>query len=214
MHPFSTAFSFLSFLPLSLPLPIDTNLHFIQWLEVHANKDAANCPVCKSGVYKADLIPIYGRGKEKNEHAMFNAPPRPAAQRVDPVRVRQHKSRLFFFFLRGCSIESDMQGPAFPHQWNGNMGGNFTFTAGFGFFPMFNMQFVCLIFFSFFAQTFFCTLRTQWEVKCNKQDIRYKTHNNRAFHNSYFYLAHSWFSSCWSWVDLGYLPRGKKKNNL
>ncbi|KAI3429801.1 hypothetical protein D9Q98_010114 [Chlorella vulgaris] len=62
-----------------------------RWLQVQSH--CRTCPVCKAGVEKDKVIPIYGRGgnedpRVKNKGDVDSVPHRPAGQRPAPV-VRQ-----------------------------------------------------------------------------------------------------------------------------
>lgn len=52
-----------------------------QWLEMQPNKQV--CPVCKSGISKDKVIPVYGRGGS-NKDPRSKLPPRPQGQRTEP----------------------------------------------------------------------------------------------------------------------------------
>eukprot|EP00128_Syssomonas_multiformis_P001524 Colp12_sorted_trinity150504_noHs@14468 len=89
-----------------------------QWLELHAENPV--CPVCKAAIDRDKVVPIYGRGKSSRDDPRNKAPPRPQGQRTEPQPQRQN-------------------------GWAGAAGGGgpqFTFSAGFGFFPsLFGLQF-------------------------------------------------------------------------
>jgi len=53
-----------------------------QWLETRPNRQV--CPVCKAGISKDKVIPLYGRGSTKQEDPREKLPPRPAGQRSEP----------------------------------------------------------------------------------------------------------------------------------
>lgn len=52
-----------------------------QWLETRPNKKV--CPVCKSGISKEKVIPLYGRGSTNQEDPRNKVPPRPSGQRAE-----------------------------------------------------------------------------------------------------------------------------------
>ncbi|KAK7597870.1 hypothetical protein V9T40_010095 [Parthenolecanium corni] len=52
-----------------------------QWLETRPNKKL--CPVCKSGISKDKVIPLYGRGSTNQEDPRNKVPPRPPGQRAE-----------------------------------------------------------------------------------------------------------------------------------
>lgn len=53
-----------------------------QWLETRPNRQV--CPVCKAGISKDKVIPLYGRGNTKQEDPREKLPPRPQGQRTEP----------------------------------------------------------------------------------------------------------------------------------
>ncbi|XP_059168029.1 E3 ubiquitin-protein ligase RNF185-like [Physella acuta] len=53
-----------------------------QWLETKPNRQT--CPVCKAGISKDKVIPIYGRGNPNPQDPREKLPPRPAGQRSEP----------------------------------------------------------------------------------------------------------------------------------
>ncbi|XP_033101065.1 E3 ubiquitin-protein ligase RNF185-like [Anneissia japonica] len=53
-----------------------------QWLETRPNRQV--CPVCKAGISKDKVIPIYGRGNTGKQDPREKLPPRPAGQRPEP----------------------------------------------------------------------------------------------------------------------------------
>ncbi|XP_070571725.1 E3 ubiquitin-protein ligase RNF185-like [Ptychodera flava] len=53
-----------------------------QWLETRPNRQL--CPVCKAGISKDKVIPLYGRGNTKQEDPRQKLPPRPPGQRPEP----------------------------------------------------------------------------------------------------------------------------------
>jgi len=55
-----------------------------RWFEVHSAQETS-CPVCKSGVTKENLVPLYGRGKEKVD-PRATIPERPRGQRTEAPR--------------------------------------------------------------------------------------------------------------------------------
>ncbi|XP_076310708.1 E3 ubiquitin-protein ligase RNF185-like isoform X2 [Tachypleus tridentatus] len=52
-----------------------------QWLETRPNRQV--CPVCKAGISRDKVIPLYGRGSSK-EDPREKLPPRPPGQRSEP----------------------------------------------------------------------------------------------------------------------------------
>ncbi|XP_060859619.1 E3 ubiquitin-protein ligase RNF185-like [Metopolophium dirhodum] len=53
-----------------------------RWLKTQRGNKV--CAVCKSGISKAKVIPIYGRGNCKQEDSRNDVPPRPAGQNTEP----------------------------------------------------------------------------------------------------------------------------------
>ncbi|XP_071944543.1 E3 ubiquitin-protein ligase RNF185-like [Antedon mediterranea] len=53
-----------------------------QWLETRPTRQV--CPVCKAGISKDKVIPIYGRGNTGKQDPREKLPPRPAGQRPEP----------------------------------------------------------------------------------------------------------------------------------
>lgn len=53
-----------------------------QWLETRPNRQT--CPVCKAGIGKDKVIPIYGRGSTDQQDPREKLPPRPQGQRPEP----------------------------------------------------------------------------------------------------------------------------------
>lgn len=66
-----------------------------RWIRLHA--DSPQCPVCKAGVDKRTVIPIYGRGRlqtsDPRERPLpedDDVPPRPSGRRNAPLHQRLH----------------------------------------------------------------------------------------------------------------------------
>ncbi|XP_060948641.1 E3 ubiquitin-protein ligase RNF5 [Limanda limanda] len=53
-----------------------------QWLETRPNRQ--QCPVCKAGISREKVIPLYGRGSSSQEDPRLKTPPRPQGQRTEP----------------------------------------------------------------------------------------------------------------------------------
>ncbi|XP_043939124.1 E3 ubiquitin-protein ligase RNF5 isoform X2 [Protopterus annectens] len=53
-----------------------------QWLEVQP--DRQECPVCKAGISREKVIPVYGRGSTSQQDPRLKTPPRPQGQRTEP----------------------------------------------------------------------------------------------------------------------------------
>uniref|UniRef100_A0A8C0JLD7 E3 ubiquitin-protein ligase RNF n=1 Tax=Canis lupus dingo TaxID=286419 RepID=A0A8C0JLD7_CANLU len=55
-------------------------LHFLpQWLETRPERQ--ECPVCKAGISREKVVPLYGRGSQKPQDPRLKTPPRPQGQR-------------------------------------------------------------------------------------------------------------------------------------
>ncbi|XP_031549836.1 E3 ubiquitin-protein ligase RNF185-like [Actinia tenebrosa] len=53
-----------------------------RWLETRPNKSV--CPVCKAGISKDKVIPLFGRGSNSKQDPREKMPPRPQARRTEP----------------------------------------------------------------------------------------------------------------------------------
>ncbi|CAL8281334.1 E3 ubiquitin-protein ligase RNF185 [Gadus morhua] len=53
-----------------------------QWLETRPNRQV--CPVCKAGISRDKVIPLYGRGSTAQLDPRERTPPRPQGQRPEP----------------------------------------------------------------------------------------------------------------------------------
>uniref|UniRef100_A0A665U6I6 E3 ubiquitin-protein ligase RNF185 n=1 Tax=Echeneis naucrates TaxID=173247 RepID=A0A665U6I6_ECHNA len=53
-----------------------------QWLETRPSRQ--QCPVCKAGISREKVIPLYGRGSASQEDPRLKTPPRPQGQRTEP----------------------------------------------------------------------------------------------------------------------------------
>lgn len=56
-----------------------------QWLETRPNRQV--CPVCKAGISKQKVIPLYGRGSTNQQDPRDKLPPRPPGQRSEPENI-------------------------------------------------------------------------------------------------------------------------------
>lgn len=54
----------------------------LQWLETRP--DRQECPVCKAGISRENVVPLYGRGSQKPQDPRLKTPPRPQGQRPAP----------------------------------------------------------------------------------------------------------------------------------
>uniref|UniRef100_A0A3Q3ITP6 RING-type E3 ubiquitin transferase n=1 Tax=Monopterus albus TaxID=43700 RepID=A0A3Q3ITP6_MONAL len=52
------------------------------WLETRPNRQV--CPVCKAGISRDKVIPLYGRGSTGQQDPRERTPPRPQGQRPEP----------------------------------------------------------------------------------------------------------------------------------
>lgn len=62
-----------------------TGNHFVffpQWLETRPERQ--ECPVCKAGISREKVVPLYGRGSQKPQDPRLKTPPRPQGQRPAP----------------------------------------------------------------------------------------------------------------------------------
>uniref|UniRef100_A0A4W6CQ32 RING-type E3 ubiquitin transferase n=1 Tax=Lates calcarifer TaxID=8187 RepID=A0A4W6CQ32_LATCA len=55
---------------------------FWYWLETRPNRQV--CPVCKAGISRDKVIPLYGRGSTGQQDPRERTPPRPQGQRPEP----------------------------------------------------------------------------------------------------------------------------------
>ncbi|KAM9384056.1 E3 ubiquitin-protein ligase RNF5 [Pholidichthys leucotaenia] len=53
-----------------------------QWLETRPSRQ--QCPVCKAGISREKVIPLYGRGSSSQDDPRLKTPPRPQGQRTEP----------------------------------------------------------------------------------------------------------------------------------
>uniref|UniRef100_A0A8C5RK69 RING-type E3 ubiquitin transferase n=1 Tax=Laticauda laticaudata TaxID=8630 RepID=A0A8C5RK69_LATLA len=54
----------------------------LQWLETRPERQ--ECPVCKAGISRDKVIPLYGRGSSAQQDPRLKTPPRPRGQRPEP----------------------------------------------------------------------------------------------------------------------------------
>ncbi|ELW61894.1 E3 ubiquitin-protein ligase RNF5 [Tupaia chinensis] len=52
------------------------------WLETRPERQ--ECPVCKAGISREKVVPLYGRGSQKPQDPRLKTPPRPQGQRPAP----------------------------------------------------------------------------------------------------------------------------------
>uniref|UniRef100_A0A2K5RJV9 E3 ubiquitin-protein ligase RNF n=1 Tax=Cebus imitator TaxID=2715852 RepID=A0A2K5RJV9_CEBIM len=54
----------------------------VSWLETQPERQ--ECPVCKAGISREKVVPLYGRGSQKPQDPRLKTPPRPQGQRPAP----------------------------------------------------------------------------------------------------------------------------------
>ncbi|CAM9545005.1 unnamed protein product [Bubo scandiacus] len=98
-----------------------------QWLETRPNRQV--CPVCKAGISRDKVIPLYGRGSTGQQDPREKTPPRPQGQRPEPEN-------------RGCLVIKSAAIPclnlladAVGFQGFGFGDGGFQMSFGIGAFP-------------------------------------------------------------------------------
>ncbi|XP_042306814.1 E3 ubiquitin-protein ligase RNF5 isoform X4 [Sceloporus undulatus] len=92
-----------------------------QWLETRPERQ--ECPVCKAGISRDKVIPLYGRGSSAHEDPRLKTPPRPRGQRPEPEsrgmqmspghqagRIRSFSS-LPSSSSFGCSVSDQLDPP-------------------------------------------------------------------------------------------------------
>ncbi|KAF6720599.1 E3 ubiquitin-protein ligase RNF5 [Oryzias melastigma] len=113
-----------------------------QWLETQPSRQ--QCPVCKAGISREKVIPLYGRGSSSQEDPRLKTPPRPQGQRTEPESrggVRPRFPTLFPerlpAFQKFPSFDSRFRLCAQMFQGFGDTGFHMSFGIGafpFGFF--------------------------------------------------------------------------------
>ena len=79
-----------------------------QWLETRPNRKM--CPVCKAGISKEKVIPLYGRGNLHQQDPRDKVPPRPQGQRTEP----ENSNNLSNFGLGENGFQMSFGIGAFP----------------------------------------------------------------------------------------------------
>lgn len=79
-----------------------------QWLETRPNRKT--CPVCKAGISKEKVIPLYGRGNANQQDPREKVPPRPQGQRTEP----ENSNNLNGFGLGDNGFQMSFGIGAFP----------------------------------------------------------------------------------------------------
>lgn len=97
-----------------------------QWLETRPQKQI--CPVCKAGISKKKVIPLYGRGNADQKDPREKVPPRPKGQRSEP-ETQNPGARFFAPFggLNGGGAQMSLGIGAFPFGFffsSFNLGGD------------------------------------------------------------------------------------------
>uniref|UniRef100_A0A3B3DBG2 RING-type E3 ubiquitin transferase n=1 Tax=Oryzias melastigma TaxID=30732 RepID=A0A3B3DBG2_ORYME len=54
------------------------------WYDTKTFPSRQQCPVCKAGISREKVIPLYGRGSSSQEDPRLKTPPRPQGQRTEP----------------------------------------------------------------------------------------------------------------------------------
>lgn len=107
-----------------------------QWLE-STSPTAQSCPVCKGGLTRDKIIPVFTKGKERQDprdepstDPSSSSSSRPPPQRAPPPRQQRPTGPGFFF--------DPFFGPGFGGNANGM---NWSFSSGFGLFPGMSFSF-------------------------------------------------------------------------
>ncbi|ESO06677.1 hypothetical protein HELRODRAFT_188445 [Helobdella robusta] len=80
-----------------------------QWLETRPSRKT--CPVCKAGISKSKVIPLYGRGNTNHQDPRDKVPPRPQGQRSEPENTNSFPG---FGFGEGAGFQMSFGIGAFP----------------------------------------------------------------------------------------------------
>ncbi|XP_065420100.1 LOW QUALITY PROTEIN: E3 ubiquitin-protein ligase RNF5 [Chrysemys picta bellii] len=118
-----------------------------QWLETRPERQ--ECPVCKAGISRDQVIPLYGRGSAGQQDPRLKTPPRPRGQRPEPESrgglpppyhdagfhmafgIGAFPFGVFTTVLRGPEARVDEAGAPRPSGWQDSL---FLFLAIFFFF--------------------------------------------------------------------------------
>ncbi|XP_062822985.1 E3 ubiquitin-protein ligase RNF185 isoform X3 [Anolis carolinensis] len=84
-----------------------------QWLETRPNRQV--CPVCKAGISRDKVIPLYGRGSTGQQDPREKTPPRPQGQRPEPENRGGFQG--FGFGDGGFQMSFDEGGGAYRSDW-------------------------------------------------------------------------------------------------
>lgn len=82
-----------------------------QWLETRPNRKM--CPVCKAGISKDKVIPLYGRGNVNQQDPREKVPPRPQGHRTEP----ESSSNLSSFGFGDNGFQMSFGIGAFPFSF-------------------------------------------------------------------------------------------------
>lgn len=96
-----------------------------QWLETRPQRQI--CPVCKAGIGRDKVVPLYGRDGEQKDPRDKPIPPRPRGQRPEPESSAPHNQFGNIFNTGGFQMSFGIG--AFPFgifatnfNWNGDGG--------------------------------------------------------------------------------------------
>ncbi|XP_026980053.1 E3 ubiquitin-protein ligase RNF185 isoform X6 [Sagmatias obliquidens] len=123
-----------------------------QWLETRPNRQV--CPVCKAGISRDKVIPLYGRGSTGQQDPREKTPPRPQGQRPEPENRGEHKPTkcedlwdctgvagreaggpILGFALNEVVVPDETVAPSWGFQGFGFGDGGFQMSFGIGAFP-------------------------------------------------------------------------------
>lgn len=89
-----------------------------RWLETRPNR--SSCPVCKAGISREKVIPLYGRGSTDQTDPRNKTPPRPQGQRSEP----ENNGMFPGFDMGGGGWQVSFGIGAFPFTFlSANLGG-------------------------------------------------------------------------------------------
>nr|ACO14880.1 RING finger protein 185 [Caligus clemensi] len=72
-----------------------------QWLETTPNRQM--CPVCKAGISREKVVPVYGRGNTDKKDPREKIPPRPRGQRSEPETANANNNWNMFTGMGGVT---------------------------------------------------------------------------------------------------------------
>jgi E3 ubiquitin-protein ligase RNF5 len=88
-----------------------------QWLETRPSRK--ECPVCKSGIDRDKVIPVYSRGGTNQQDPRDKIPPRPQGQRTEPENNNAFPG---FGFSEGFQMSFGIGAFPFSMFWANNGG--------------------------------------------------------------------------------------------